>query len=134
LQKILGGDGAAVESEEAIMSTLPPTLPNTRRLPWAFGMAALAIATVGLMLAWFPVLGIPLSAFALLLGLVGLIVHWPRGGVLLRWALAGTALAAVALAINVAIAYAPHGYKQEPNVPREWEPPPGRPYVAPPEP
>jgi hypothetical protein len=97
-------------------------------------MSSLVLATVGLMLALFPVLGVPLSAFALLLGLLGLLVNWHRGGVLLRWTLAGVALSCLALAVNVAITYAPHGYKQQPDVPKEWEPPPQRPYVSPPEP
>jgi hypothetical protein len=116
------------------MSTLPPSLPRTPRLPVSLGMSSFAIGTVGLLLAFFPVLGVPISAFGLLLGLVGLVTSWRPGGVLLRWSLIGVGVSAAALAVNVAVTYAPHGYKPQPEPPAPWQPVPDKPYVSPPEP
>jgi hypothetical protein len=78
------------------------------------------------------VLGIPISACGLLFGILGSFVSLGTLGVRLRWSLAGLALSAVALGINIAIAYAPSGYQHEREVPKAWQPPPGRPYVPPP--
>ena len=113
------------------MSTLP-SIRSSQRPPIGLGMTALVLGTVGMMLCIFPILGIPISALGALCGLLGLGMGLSRGGVILRWTLEGIALSAVALAVNVAIAYAPAGYRHDPEVPQPWQPPPGRPYVPPP--
>jgi len=108
------------------------SLPTTHRPPVGFGMTSLVIGTVGLMLSVFPVLGMPLSAFGLLCGVIGLFLALPSGGFELRWSLAGIAICAAVLAINIAIAYAPAGYLPRPDVPQYWQQVPDRPYVPPP--
>lgn len=112
-------------------------LPEPHNPPIAFGMSSVVIGTIGLMLFFLPVLGIPLSAFGLLFGLLGLLAAFfggrAGGGVLLRWTLAGIAVSCLGLAVNVAIAYAPAGYLPGREVPQLWQSSPDRPYVPPPE-
>jgi hypothetical protein len=111
-------------------------LPEIHSPPIALGMSSVVIGTIGLMLFFLPVLGIPLSAFGLLFGLLGLLARlFSAGagrGVLLRWTLAGIAVSCLALAVNVAITYAPAGYLPGRDVPQSWQTPPDRPYVPPP--
>jgi hypothetical protein len=107
-------------------------LPRRYPLPYGWGMASLCLAFIGLALCIFPVLGVPISSFALFCGLVGFVVSLPRSGVTLRWSLMGLALSGSALAINVAITFAPTGYVPGRNVEPIWQPPEKRPYVSPP--
>lgn len=111
-------------------------LPEVHGPPIGLGMSSLVIGTIGLMLFFLPVLGIPLSAFGLLFGLLGLLATFlrgrPAGGAALRWTLAGIAVSSLALAVNVAIAYAPAGYLPGGEVPQLWQVAPNRGYVPPP--
>ena len=112
------------------------TLPEVHSPPIALGMSSLVIGTIGLMLFFLPVLGIPLSAFGLFFGILGLLAMFvggkARSGTIVRWTLAGIAVSCLGLAVNVAIAYAPAGYLPGRDVPRLWQTPPDRPYVPPP--
>ena len=87
------------------------SLPEVHSPPVGLGMSSLVIGTIGLMLFFLPVLGIPISAFGLLFGLLGLLVTLvggrAGGGARLRWTLAGIAVSCLGLAVNIAIAYAP---------------------------
>ena len=96
------------------------------------GMTSLVLGTIALILVFLPVLGVPLSAFGLLFGLLGFGVALFSSASSLRWSLAGIAMSALALAANLAIANAPAGYLPEPNVPKPWQPVPDRPHVPPP--
>lgn len=108
------------------------TAPSTRLLP--FGMTSLVLGTIALILALLPVLGIPISTFGLLCGIIGVAQTWRLGGVRLRWSLAGLALCAVALGLNVALAYAPAGFDwRGRNPPRIWQGPPDTPQVPAPQ-
>jgi hypothetical protein len=108
------------------------TLRQYRRPPASWGIAGLALGTIGLLFFFLPVVGIPTSVAGLFFGLVGSVLAWPAGGARLRWALAGVAIAGLALGLGVALAYGPAGYLPEdkPRVP--YQPPANRPYVPPP--
>jgi hypothetical protein len=110
------------------------SLPSTHRPPFALGMSSLVLGTIGLLLFFLPILGIPISAFGLCFGILGLAAAFFTGGVQLRWSLAGIATSAAALAVSIAIAYAPAGYLPDRDVPQLWQSPPDRPYIPPPAP
>jgi hypothetical protein len=95
-------------------------------------MLALVLGTVALLLFFLPILGIPISACGLFFGLAGIVVALFGTAGSLRWALAGSAVCFLALAINLAIVYAPGGYLPPRKVPPPWQPIPDRPYVPPP--
>jgi hypothetical protein len=111
------------------------SLPEVHSPPVGLGMSSLVIGTIGLMLFFLPVLGIPITAFGLLFGLLGVLTALfgrAGGGARLRWTLAGIAVSCLGLAVNIAIAYAPAGYLPGRDVPQMWQLPPDRPYVPPP--
>jgi hypothetical protein len=108
------------------------TLPRTQTPPLALGMLSLVLGTIGLLLFFLPVLGVPIAAFALLVGILGTILGLFGVGGSLRWALLGSAMSALALGVNLAIAYAPGGYLPDPHVLPPWQGVPDRPYVPPP--
>jgi hypothetical protein len=98
------------------------------------GMTALVLGVIATLLCFMPILGIPISALGMLFGIVGAVMGlWTRGASL-RWSLAGIAMTALALAVNIAILYAPAGYLPGRKVPQLWRPVPDRPYVSPPAP
>ncbi len=98
------------------------------------GMAGLIMGTVALLLAIFPVLGIPLAAVGLACALIGFLLAVRRGGLELRWSAGGIAMCAAALAVSLAIQYAPLGHLRGWDVPQLWREVPDRPYVPPPSP
>lgn len=83
--------------------------PETENRTLGLGMTSLVLGTIGLLLFFLPILGIPISAFGLLFGLIGLGATLFGGGAMLRWSVAGMGLSFLALAINIAIAYTPAG-------------------------
>ena len=93
----------------------------------ALGMTSLVLGIIALMLAFLPVLGVPLSAIGLLFGVLGVVAAFFPTHTSLRWSLAGVATCGLALGVNVALTLSPQGYLPERNVPPPWEPPPGRP-------
>ncbi len=109
-------------------------LPATQTPPVALGLLSLVLGTIGLLLFFLPILGVPISAFGLLFGVLGTFVALVPGGLRLRWSLLGSALSALALATSLAIFYAPGGYLPDPAVPPPWQPVPDRPQVPPPAP
>jgi hypothetical protein len=96
------------------------------------GMTSLVIGLIGLLLFFLPVLGIPISAVGLCFGIAGFLGALFSKAGSLRWSLGGIGVCAVALAVNIAIDYAPQGYLPPREVPRSWRPPNDRPYVPPP--
>jgi hypothetical protein len=94
-------------------------------------MSSLVLGFIALVLAILPVLGIPISACGLALGLLGVIVALV-GGASLRWSLARIAVCAMALAVNVALAWTPTHALPGRSVPKPWPTVPDRPYVPPP--
>jgi hypothetical protein len=113
---------------------MPSSFPTQDPLV-GLGMASLVVGTIGLLVFFMPILGIPLSAIALLLGILGFFGALPGWHVLsLRWSLAGVAMSALALGINVAVSYAPEGYLPDRKSEELWQPAPDRPYIPPPAP
>jgi hypothetical protein len=98
----------------------------------AFGMTSVVLGHIALLLFFLPILGVPVAAFGLLFGVVGLVLACCAPGTSLRWCLAGVAVCCLALAVNVAINYAPEGYLPGRRVPPPWQPVPDRPWVPPP--
>jgi hypothetical protein len=95
-------------------------------------MTSLVLGTIALLLFFLPILGIPISAFGLLFGILSCIAAPFVREARLRWSLAGVVISSVALAINVAIAFGPSGYLPDQQVPELCQPVPDRPYVPPP--
>src|SRR5262249_5942565 len=108
------------------------SFPEPETPPLALGMTSLTLGTIGLVLCVFPILGLPISMFALLFGLIGLAASLLRQETRLRWSAAGLALSSVALAINLAITFASTGYLPRPDVTPMWQGVPDRPSVSPP--
>ncbi len=108
------------------------TLPTTHTPPISLGMLSQVLGAIGLLLFFLPVLGLPISAFGLLFGLIGVAAGLSPGGLRLRWSVVGCMVSTLALAINAAIAYAPRGYLAAPTVPPAWQPVPDRPAISPP--
>jgi hypothetical protein len=96
------------------------------------GMTSVVLGLIGLLLGWMPILGLPISAFGLFFGLVGSIAAFFPSGATLRWSLAGIGICSLALAVTIALAYAPAGYLHDPGVPPSWQAPPDRPSNPPP--
>ena len=106
---------------------------ETYRPVTGLGMSSLVLGTVGLMLFFLPILGVPISVMGLFFGLVGLGIARFRPRVSLRWSLGGIGMSALALVMNVGILFAPAGYI--PTGVQElppWRAVPDRPYVPPP--
>jgi hypothetical protein len=82
------------------MSTIPDTPADRTGL----GAASLALGCVGLCFFFLPVMGIPVSAVGLLLGLIGLAAGRGRTGRGQRLAVSGTLLCLAALALDSALA------------------------------
>lgn len=100
--------------------------------PLILGLISVVLGTVGLLMFFMPILGIPLSEAALLLSLVGLafapLGTWPG----IRWSIRGIALSALALAVGLAIAQAPSGSLPSRWIPLDTQRVPDRPYIPPP--
>ena len=77
---------------------------DTYRPFTGLGMSSLVLGTVGLMLFFLPILGIPISVLGLFFGLVGFGVGLFRPRVSLRWSLGGIGMSALALLLNIGIA------------------------------
>jgi hypothetical protein len=77
---------------------------------------------------------VPLGAFGLVFGLLGFIAALIDPRTSLRWSVAGLAVCALALGVNLAINNAPESPVSGRNAPAPWQPVPDRPFVAPPAP
>jgi hypothetical protein len=106
--------------------------PSVENPPLAPGTTSIILGTMGLALFGLPILGMPLAATGLVIGLLALPFAWRRDRAQRRWLLAGVGLSAMALGMIVAIDYAPEGYVRTRTVPRLWQEPNDRPYVPPP--
>ena len=103
--------------------------------PLGLGLISVVLGSVGLLLFFLPILGIPLSGFGLLFGMLGFLLALVGGPSSLRWSAAGTALCVLALGVNVAVARAPEDYVggrpvlplSQPERDRPYIPPPARP-------
>jgi len=100
--------------------------------PLGLGLASTVLGAVGLLLFVLPILSIPISACGFLSGAVGVAWAFARRSVDWRLSLAGSVLCGLALAIDIAIAYAPGGYFGRPAEPSTISPALPRPYIPPP--
>ena len=89
------------------------------------------LGSVGVLLFFMPVLGIPLGAVGLAFGIVGLLMAI-LGWTSLRWAVVGIVVSGLALGIGIAIALAPAGFLPNPKGPPVEQSVPDRHYVPPP--
>ncbi|MEN6452036.1 MAG: hypothetical protein ABFC96_16220 [Thermoguttaceae bacterium] len=106
---------------------------TTHDPPLGLGLTAVVLGSVGLLLFFMPVLGVPLGGLGVLFGLAGLVSTVRVGRATLRWSIAGTVVSALALAIGLAIAQAPSGYGPSRPIPLDEQPVPQRPFIPPPE-
>ena len=100
--------------------------------PLGMGLTAAILGSVGALLFFMPVLGIPLAAVGLVFGVVGLLMAILGGRTSLRWSAAGIVVSGLALGIGLAIAVAPAGVLPNPKGPPVEQSVPERPYVPPP--
>lgn len=98
----------------------------------ALGMTSLVQAVIALFLGVIPVLGLPISLFALLFGVLGTLAAFLRLGPTWRSCLGGVGASLLAISVNLAVAFAPNGYQGNADVPKVWQPVPDRPAVPPP--
>src|SRR4051812_17926613 len=107
--------------------------PDTRiEYANSLGLASVALGVIGLLLFLLPILGIPLGACGLLLGLAALCLPKIGDRSQMRWPVAGTAFSSLALLVGLAMALAPQIDAPSRSVPRMWQTAPGRPFVPPP--
>ncbi|HEX3654198.1 MAG TPA: hypothetical protein VHV55_00250 [Pirellulales bacterium] len=107
-------------------------LPYVESPPLALGLMAVILGSVGSLLFFLPILGAPLSAIGLVIGLAGFAKGIGRDVEGVRWSLGGIVVCVMGLTINVAVDYAPEGYIEDRSVPPMWQTAPDRPYVPPP--
>jgi membrane associated rhomboid family serine protease len=100
--------------------------------PLGMGLTSVILGSVGSLLFFLPVLGIPLGAVGLAFGVVGILAAIVGRWTSLRWSVAGIVVSAMALGIGVAIAMAPAGFLPSPKGPPVEQGVPDRPYVPPP--
>jgi hypothetical protein len=105
---------------------------ETESLWSGLGMSSIVLGFNALLLFFMPVLGIPIAVCGLAAGVAGLILALCCRHGSLRWSVGGLAMSLMALGVNIAIYYAPEGYRPPPNEPPRWQPVPARPYVPPP--
>jgi hypothetical protein len=106
--------------------------PFNRQLAYWPGVASAVLGSVGLLLFFLPVLGIPLAGVGLILGLIALLTALFGARSSLRWSVFGLAISVLALVANLAITYAPVNSSVQDIHGRLWQPPPNRSYVSPP--
>ena len=99
--------------------------------PFSAGLTAAVLGSIGMLLFFLPILGVPLSAIGLLLAIGGIIAA-RRGSPGLRWSVGGLLVCAVALTANLGMAFGPIDLVPSYPVAPSWQPVPDRPYVPPP--
>jgi hypothetical protein len=105
-------------------------LPRSQRPPIGLGMLSVVLGTTGGILVILPIVGLPLSALGVLMGLVGVVVALAGGRTRLRSCVLGTSLCVLSLVVNLAVWYAPEPHA--PNQKAMWREGQDRPWVPPP--
>jgi hypothetical protein len=100
--------------------------------PVGMGLTSVILGSVGTLLFFLPVLGIPLAAVGLVFGTAGLLTAILGGRTSLRWSAAGIMVSGLALGIGVVLSLAPAGFLPSPKGPPAEQSVPDQPYVPPP--
>jgi hypothetical protein len=98
----------------------------------AFSMTSVVLGFLSTLVFFMPVLGVPIALCGVVCGVIGLGFALSSRAYSLRWALGGIAYSLLALAVNLAIFYAPEGYTLHVRQRVNWQAVPDRPNVAPP--
>ena len=109
-----------------------PHSPHTPAPPIGLGLASIVLGTVGLLLFFLPILGIPLGLSGTLVGIAGIIASRLRRVDELRWSCGGLIVSFAALVVGVVLYNAPLGEELRDSAPRLWQVPAGRRYIPPP--
>jgi len=110
-------------------------MPHSRQTPAppiGLGLASIILGTVGLLLFFLPILGIPLGLSGTLVGIAGIIASRLRRVDELRWSCGGLIVSFAALVVGVVLYNAPLGEELRDSAPRLWQVPAERRYTPPP--
>jgi hypothetical protein len=99
--------------------------------PLGLGVASVVLGVISTLLFFLPILATPIAVIGLTLAVIGCVLGMTSSRTSLRWSSVGIVVSGLALAINLAIAYAPSGFEAVPTAPPN-EPVPGVPYAPPP--
>jgi hypothetical protein len=111
------------------------TISQSSDPPVGMGLTSVILGSVGTLLFFLPVLGIPLGAVGLVFGTAGLLAAMLGGWTSLRWSVVGIVVSGLAIGIGIAISLAPAGFLPNPKGPpveqsvlnQLYVPPPARP-------
>jgi hypothetical protein len=106
--------------------------PQGSAPPLALGLMSIVLGMIGAALFFLPILGMPISACGIVVGLAGMLRAAFGDRSEARASIVGFAVSCAALAMVFAIDYAPIGYEPSDAVPRLWQTPAGPAYVPPP--
>lgn len=98
----------------------------------AAGLISLVFGSIALVLFFLPILGVPLAAAGLAIGLGGVIAAICGVHTSLRWSVAGLGACLIALTLDALVAYAPLLLVPGTPVAPMWHSLPSQTYVAPP--
>ena len=100
--------------------------------PLGVGLTSLVLGTLGMLLFFLPILGIPLGCIGVAFGFIGVLMAIFGGWTSLRWSVTGLVVSALALGISLSIYQAPEGYVPTRRIPLNTETVPEHSYVPPP--
>ncbi|HEX3724653.1 MAG TPA: hypothetical protein VHV08_00355 [Pirellulales bacterium] len=100
--------------------------------PIGLGLVSLVLGTIGLLLFFLPILGIPVAGCGFIAGLAALLIAIRQPGRSARLPIAGLVVSCAAMGIGTALAYAPVGHEPSTSAPRLWQTPRGPLYIPPP--
>ncbi|MCE5268320.1 MAG: hypothetical protein LLG00_10590 [Planctomycetaceae bacterium] len=100
--------------------------------PVGFGVTAVVLGCIGLLLFFMPVLSVPLGCTGLGFGVLGLLLALWHGWATLRWAIGGLVLSGLALGVGLAMSRAAAGFLPTRPIPLDTRPVAQQPYIPPP--
>jgi hypothetical protein len=100
--------------------------------PVGFGLSSIILGAISTVLFILPIIGLPIAAIGIVVGLWGIVVAVVRGKARLRLCVAGVLISACGFIMIAAIARAPSGYFSPRAVFPTLPPLENRPYVPPP--